>query len=199
MVVITIVVLTLRVLLGHLLPQQLVIVILVLVKIQEVYQEQQVIWPLGSWSDDSVIPETAYKNERGTTKYGNNAIEWTKTNDPTYHNGVGLIYPSDYGFSVGGADREECLATGTMDRYYPMFDFSKCGSNEWTRYEDGYYYAYLSPTSNGNVFSGLYFTGLSSNTPDDLLSVHPSVYLKSNYRIGEGTGSSSDPYHLIET
>ncbi|MDE6292211.1 MAG: hypothetical protein K2L98_00860, partial [Bacilli bacterium] len=77
-----------------------------------------VVWNLGGRANSTTTAATFYKNERGTTVYSGRPTTWTGY--------VGLMYPSDYGFAVGGSVRSTCLGKNLYN-----YDASNCYANDW--------------------------------------------------------------------
>ena len=141
--------------------------------------------------------------EDGLTKHwylyerGNNVIEGRPV---IWQGKVGLIYPSDYGYSSAGGDtknRESCLLKEIVN--WKNIEFADCKNNSWlynTFYkwtitphiEDPNHIFFVS--SDGNVGDG------DAYNVTNLLRVLPSVYLKPEVKIISGTGESSNPYLL---
>ena len=140
---------------------------------------ESVTWYLGGYSTQSATAEAFYGYERGDTVYSGRP---TSTN--AY---IGLMYPSDYGYSVLASS---CARTTNLGDY----DNATCAGQSWM-YGQGYERTITprSSTSN-NVFSmgtnGFLFS-LSANGGS---SVRPVLYLDSNVYIYDGTGTVSDPY-----
>ena len=141
---------------------------------------QEVTWYLRGHSSNSATAESFYNYERttGTVSSGR----------PTETTGyIGLMYPSDYGYSVLASS---CARTTNLSSY----DKSTCAGQSWL-YKTGrewtitpnpsYYYFVFILYVNG---SPLYSSAGSGN------SVRPVLYLKSNVYVVDGNGSISDPY-----
>lgn len=143
---------------------------------------QSVTWKLGGHNTSSISASAFYEYERSTT---------VNDGSPTVWNGnVGLLYPSDYGYSVLSSS---CPRTTNLDNY----NTSACGGQSWLL-KYGYMWTmtqYISSSdkafyifSNGNLMSEDNF--LSSR------NVRPTVYLKSSVYIISGDGSMMNPYKL---
>ena len=144
---------------------------------------QRVTWHLGGQSTDEATAETFYTAERGTTVYSGR---------PTSTTGyIGLMYPSDYGYSVLSSS---CARTTNLKSY----DSAGCGGqswlygqgDEWTIAPDSGYSSYVFYVNYDGDVHGRYGYARSG------FGVRPVLYLKSStYKIlGEGTASS--PYIL---
>lgn len=81
-------------------------------------------WNLGGASTgaDSL---SLYNQEKGTAVYSESPTTWKGY--------VGLMYPSDYGFAVGGNSRDACLTTTTAS-YHSCYvdDWLYLSSSQWT-------------------------------------------------------------------
>jgi len=156
-------------------------------------------WFLGGHNTNLATASALYTAERGTTVWGSSsgqtcndgycprATEWVGK--------VGLIYPSDYGFAVGGSVRSTCLSTNLSS-----YNNNNCYTNNWIKniYTWGYQNT-LTPSSNE---PSVVFKLSNSGTMDQGLvlysdvETHPVVYLNANVAITGGNGSSSSPYTL---
>ena len=120
-----------------------------------------------------------YSNERSGIVYPNNPIEWDSNNY------LGLLYPSDYGYAVGGNVRTTCLET-------EMYNWNNetCGSNDWLKPESGNYWTIMSNVYNPNevfyISSNGYIRGDADVT--NSYGVAPVAYLYEGC-ISEGDGT----------
>ena len=143
-----------------------------------------VIWKLGGHSTYQVTASAMYRYERGSGVYSGHATEWTGR--------IGLMYPSDYGYAVGGSERTICLET-----YFNKYNTNNCYTNDWL-YKSGKYQLLLVPRNSDsyyvyNVTSTGTILYSSAYTSYD---VFPVLYLASNVEIIEGDGTSTNPYQL---
>ena len=123
-----------------------------------------------------------YTYERGTTVYSGRPVVTTAK--------VGLMYPSDYGYSVTNAN---CSHTSTN---LGSYDSSSCGGKAWLL---KYGYEWTGSPNSGNsnnVFYVITFASLSSSNAITGLGVRPVLYLKSNVYVTGGDGSINNPYQL---
>ena len=140
---------------------------------------QSVTWKLGGRSDISATASTFYSDERGTTVYSGR---------PTTATGyIGLMYPSDYGYSVLSSS---CSRTTNLNSY----NTSSCGGQSWLL-KQGYEWT-MTPISSSsfNLFFVDYNATLNYNYASDGYVVRPVAYLKSSVVVLSGTGSAADPY-----
>ncbi len=162
--------------------------------------DKEVIWNLGGWEDSEITANQFYEKERGTTVYNTDRpTEWSSTTDVgEKHNGIGLIYPSDYGYAVGGEVRNNCLTKN-------LYNYNKdnCSTNDWLKLRinmDNNFLWTLSPysTSSEYVF-GVYIDGFIHHDDNFLnyaLAVWPTAYLTKNVTITSGEGTMEQPYQL---
>ena len=134
---------------------------------------QNVTWYLGGHSSTSATAESFYGYERGTT-------------ETTGY--IGLMYPSDYGYSVLASS---CARTTNLGSY----NSSSCAGQSWL-YKTGYEWTITPYSSDSNrVFYLTSYGGyLHYNAVVSGNSVRPVLYLKSNVYVVDGNGSISDPY-----
>ena len=140
---------------------------------------ENVTWHLGGHSTSSATADTFYTAERGTTVYGSNS--------PTTTGHIGLMYPSDYGYSVLASS---CARTTNLSSY----NSSSCGGQSWLL-KNGYEWTMTHRTSDSRVVflvsNNAYLNYYNANFG---YAVRPTAYLKSNVYVISGTGSITDPY-----
>ncbi len=156
-----------------------------------------VTWNLGGTANYNTTTVTQYYNyERGETVYNDRPKEWTKTNDEAEHKGVGLIYPSDYGYATNGGNKGRyfCFA----EALYNWDTEEECSSNDWLKPSSSYLWT-ITPYSGGSIYA---FSVTSSGFVDNCYNViysavvWPVVYLKSSVKIIDGDGTFQNPYIL---
>ena len=118
----------------------------------------------------------------------------------TWDGFIGLMYPSDYGYAVGGDVRNSCLAK-------TMYNWNEstpdCKGNDWL-YDSSNYQWTITPVPLSSralsvfyVYSGGY---VDSNDAHYARAVRPTAYLDSNIRIQEKAdsdyGSDTNPFVL---
>ena len=140
---------------------------------------ENVTWYLGGHSTNGATADTFYTAERGTTVYSGR---------PTTATGyIGLMYPSDYGYSVLSSS---CARTTNLSSY----NKATCAGQSWL-YVQGYEWT-ITPRSStsSNVFY-VYNNGyLNLYIANNGYSVRPVLYLDSSVYVIDGNGSISDPY-----
>ena len=142
-----------------------------------------------------------YEKERGS-KTGNSdgyPSEWSNETDVgEKHKGIGLMYPSDYGYATNGGEkgREECFEEELYNWRTGEYK-SECANNDWLKPSSGYNWT-LSPFSSYSHIafdvgsggfvgdSGVYGAG----------GVAPVGYLLPSVTIYDGDGTFDNPYKL---
>ena len=138
-----------------------------------------VTWHLGGYSGTSATAEAFYEYERGTTVYSGR---------PTSTTGyIGLMYPSDYGYSVLSSS---CTRTTNLGSY----NSAKCAGQSWL-YGKGYEWT-LTPYSS---YSSYVFTlgnyGYLGNYNANIgCGSRPVLYLDASVYKIDGDGSLNNPY-----
>ena len=139
----------------------------------------KVTWHLGGYSSTSATSSAFYGYERGTT---------VSSGRPTSTTGyIGLMYPSDYGYSVLSSS---CTRTTNLGSY----DSAKCAGQSWL-YGKGYEWT-LTPYSSGSygVFR-LYSIGdLRYDYAVNGYGSRPVLYLDASVYKIDGVGSLENPY-----
>ena len=136
-------------------------------------------WYLGGYSSNSATAEEFYGYERGTTVYSGNATSATGY--------IGLMYPSDYGYSVLSS---KCVRTTNLGSY----NSSTCAGQSWL-YGNGSEWMIMSSSSSNNYVFDLSSGGnvtLSFTTGG--ISFRPVLYLDSSVFLYDGDGSLENPY-----
>ena len=152
------------------------------------------LWYLGGTSNytssTNGLTSHFYSYERGTTVYTGR--------DTSFVGKVGLIYPSDYGYATSGGstkDRNACLNKELYN--WDSSSYSDCKNNDWL-YEFPYYQWTITPLASSYYdVIGLNSTGyVAGKRTYSTNGVRPVVFIKSNIKIVDGDGSSSNPYIL---
>ncbi|MGM9848186.1 MAG: hypothetical protein ACI312_00330 [Bacilli bacterium] len=138
-------------------------------------------WNLGGGTVSNA--ETMYKNERGTTVYNSRRSVVTTAK-------VGLMYISDYGYSVKNA------SCNHSSKSLGSYNATACGGSAWIL-KNGYEWT-MSPHSSYNT---VVFTVSSSAVAGDGgadygFGVRPVLYLNSNVYYLRGTGTKTDPFQI---
>ncbi len=145
--------------------------------------DKEVIWNLGGWKNAKIPTKQCYEKERGTEVTKGSPTEWSSETDVgEKYNGIGLMYPSDYGYAVGGEVRNYCL-TKNLGSYY----YDDCYANVWLNPDkDSRKLWALMPSS--FVDSTIYTFGSNGYidivyTAENDFTVWPTLYLKSSVKI----------------
>ena len=140
---------------------------------------ENVTWHLGGHSSTGATAEAFYGYERGTTVYSGRP--------PTTTEYIGLMYPSDYGYSVLSSS---CARTTNLSSY----NKATCAGQSWL-YGQGYEWTITPYSSDSNRVFYVYNNGyLSSSYAFYGYAVRPVLYLDSSVYVIDGNGSISDPY-----
>ncbi len=140
---------------------------------------ENVTWYLGGHSTKSATTDAFYGYERGDTVYSGRP--------PTATRYIGLMYPSDYGYSVLASS---CARTTNLSSY----DNATCAGQSWL-YSKGYVWTITPDSSRGNYVFFVYSDGsLSIDDANYGFAARPSLYLDSSVYVVDGDGSQSDPY-----
>ena len=139
-------------------------------------------WNLGGYNSTSVTTANMYTYERGTTVYSGRPVVTTGK--------VGLMYPSDYGYSVTNAN---CSHTSNNLGSYSS---SSCGGKAWLL---KYSLEWTNSPPSGNS-NRVFYVGtnayLDYSYANNGRGVRPVLYLKSNVYVTGGDGSINNPYQL---
>ena len=138
---------------------------------------KNVTWHLGGHSSTSATAEAFYGYERGTTVYSGR---------PTTATGyIGLMYPSDYGYSVLSSS---CARTTNLSSY----NNATCAGQSWL-YGQGYGWTITPRSSRSDHVFYLIHSGYYGSANYGF-SARPVLYLDSSVYVMDGNGSQSDPY-----
>ena len=140
---------------------------------------ENVTWHLGGHSTNSATAEAFYGYERGTTVYSGR---------PTTTTGyIGLMYPSDYGYSVLASS---CARTTNLSSY----SSASCAGQSWL-YGQGYEWTITPNSSSSSNAFYLHRSGqVGTFNAYNGNAVRPVLYLDSSVYVMDGNGSVSDPY-----
>ena len=139
----------------------------------------EVTWYLGGYSSASATTESFYGYERGTTVYSGR---------PTTTTGyIGLMYPSDYGYSVLSSS---CARTTNLGSY----NTATCAGQSWL-YGKGFEWTITPYSSDGTIVFCLY-NGGSLNTSGAFYGNggRPVLYLDASVYKIDGEGTLDKPY-----
>ena len=155
----------------------------------------------------------AYEAERGTTicdssvtsdSHNSDCNIWNG-NQPTWHGAIGLLYPSDYGYSSSSEYWNVSMhlySTAQSDGIIPA-------NTSWMQVSVPYNSTinsmlrskiFLSPGSSKSNMTTVWFSSGYVNTTTAAGEVHPVLYLTSEATINcNREGSKEDPYVVIES
>ncbi len=113
----------------------------------------------------------------------------------TWDGYIGLMYPSDYGYAVGGEVRDTCLGM-SMNSY----NSEDCGTNDWLKPggSSSYFLTPMSSSTSSNRVFHVSSTGYVGIGHCHIARwIIPVVYLKKNAKITGGTGDKNTPFTLV--
>ena len=153
--------------------------------INDIYRPmiKEVTWHLGGHSTYSATADDFYTAERGTTVSSGRPTSWEGY--------IGLMYPSDYGYSVL---ESSCARTTNLD----VYDNDDCAAKSWI-YGQGMEWT-ITPYS-ANSYSVYRFRSngkLYTDSAYQNFVLRPTLYLDSNVYVIDGNGSITDPYIIAD-
>ncbi len=166
-------------------------------------------WNTGTMPDEyssntsKITASYMYQGERSAHNGKEQCSGGSYCNDPverktTWDGYIGLMYPSDYGYAVGGSVRSECLAK-------TMYKWSEstpdCKGNDWLLPTSSYEWT-ITPvpySSNAHIVFRVSSGGnVSNNNAHSARAIRPVAYLKSNIKIKDNSesdyGSQGNPF-----
>ena len=153
--------------------------------INDIYRPmiENVTWYLGGHSTQSATAEAFYGYERGTTVSSGRPTETTGY--------IGLMYPSDYGYSVLSSS---CARTTNLGSY----NNATCAGQSWM-YGQGYEWTITPDSSSSDYVFNVNSSGNLSNVNGAYYgyAARPVLYLDSSVYVIDGTGTQSDPYIIV--
>ena len=142
---------------------------------------ENVTWYLGGKDSNSYTAEVFYTGERdGTSVYSGNTASTTGY--------IGLMYASDYGYSVLSTS---CARTTNLGSY----GTSACGGSSWLKKEP-YEWIVTHRSTSSLSFNLRYSANLNDSNVYYGYATRPVLYLKSNVQVYAGDGSISKPYQI---
>ena len=140
---------------------------------------ENVTWYLGGYSSTSATAEAFYGYERGDTVYSGR---------PTSTTGyIGLMYPSDYGYSVLASS---CARTTNLGSY----NNATCAGQSWLYGQGNEWTITPYSSSSYDVFYVDDSGSLNRTFAHYGYAARPVLYLDSSVYVIDGTGTQSDPY-----
>ena len=171
--------------------------------------DEDIIWNIGSSAGTnytSSIVDNYYAFERGNNLKTCSSSElcndnvtrtnvWDKSSEG-YH-GIGLIYPSDYRYASSGNDevpRGRCL---TNAMFY-WSEIEACKKNDWLS-SPKWTLTSVTYGDRANLVFAIIPNGIDHLSVASSRDVYPTLYLKPNVKIIDGTGSKDDAYVITKT
>ena len=156
--------------------------------------DEEVIWNLGGWITPEIPAKVFYEKERGKNTGNSNMYpsEWSKeTEVGEKHNGIGLMYPSDYGYAVGGEVRNNCL---TNNLFY--YDGGNCKTNDWLTSNKNIWTLLPNSANSSDAFEIRSSGYVGSSGFNNAAFVWPVGYLTPSTKIISGFGTIEEPFEL---
>ena len=149
--------------------------------IQKYYRDMvaKVTWYLGGGSARDVTTDYFYEHERGTEVYGNRLTSTTGY--------IGLIYPSDYGYSVLASN---CARTRKLNND----DYITCASSSWIFGKGNEWTISIYSADINHVFGITSYGFISSPLVYRGEGFRPVLYLEDTVLKISGDGSQNNPY-----
>ena len=143
---------------------------------------ENVTWYLGGKDNYQYTAEELYTGERDSTSVYNG-------NTPSVTGYIGLMYASDYGYSVLSSS---CARTTTLNNY----NSSVCGGSSWLK-KEAFDWTVTHYTDSSNNSFYIYVTAsLNNSHVGNGYTTRPVLYLKSNVQKISGSGTITDPYKI---
>ena len=143
---------------------------------------ENVTWYLGGKDSNSYTADAFYTGERDSTSvYSGNTATITGY--------IGLMYASDYGYSVLSSS---CARTTNLGSY----STSACGGASWLKKENYEWTITHYSASSRNSFNLYNTANLNNDRANRGYTTRPVLYLNSNVQVYAGDGSISKPYQI---
>ena len=143
---------------------------------------ENVTWYLGGKDNNTYTADAFYTGERDSTSvYSGNTASITGY--------IGLMYASDYGYSVLSSS---CARTTNLGSY----NTSACGGASWLKKETYEWTITHYSSSSANSIYLHHTARLDDNVAILGHATRPVLYLKSNVQVYAGDGSISKPYQI---
>ena len=158
------------------------------------YIDLEHVWNLGSANDSDSYPSSLSRSDYYHGERSENISPTTLSH--LWTGAIGLMYPSDYGYSTSG---DATLCNEKIIYYWNQGNNkTECAGNSWlySNHSQWTITPFLTSMYGGNSS----VTTLSSSTDQinayATCSAKPVLYLKENVKIMRGTGDLEDPYIL---
>ncbi len=170
--------------------------------------DDSILWNLGGvkYEDRQPVTNEIYKYERSSNVFEDNNYLWQTDN-----HGVALMYPSDYGYAVGGTNdnRTKCVIQTKLSAYNICtsenwlyltneYDFEWLLTHlAWKNPEDNYTFVFeifKNVRNSGSVYGVIFDVSYNQHVSQ----FRPTLYLKTNVFITSGSGKDNDPYQIAQ-
>ncbi len=166
-------------------------------------------WNTGTfatYNESDWLANATYQAERsnhnGKTCNSGNYCTDKVPRTTTWDGYIGLMYPSDYGFAIGGEDRNRCLTTSMVNWHNSN---SNCKNNDWLYDSSSIQWTITPvpyPSDAYTAFIVAVSESISNSGVPGIFAVRPTAYLDSNIKIQEKDdsdyGSQSNPFVIME-
>ena len=143
-------------------------------------------WEIGAVTWDEGYDSTRnqlYNLERANTPAGSTGAT------ATWQGAIGLIYPSDFGYSSSSQ-----ISSCETEALHNWNNYEECYSSSWL-YDADSYFTITSNSDDSNRVQYVY-SRLENSAANESISSRPVLFLKDNVIITSGTGDYNDPYKL---
>lgn len=145
---------------------------------------ENVTWYLGGKDSANYTADAFYTGERDSTSvYSGNTATITGY--------IGLMYVSDYGYSILSSS---CARTNNLDSDH--VNAPACGRESWLKKETGEWTITHKSASSLNLFFFICRSNLFSTYADYGYATRPVLYLNSTVQKISGSGTITDPYKI---
>lgn len=146
-------------------------------------------WNLGGISSTKSdwTRKNLYNLERDEIVYEGRPTTWTGA--------IGLIYPSDYGYSISSTN--DLCNTTTMDTWGDEETKKECSDTSWLYNKDNNQWTITPHSEKPYLAYCVFKTGImGNNLAYNSFTARPTLYLNSNVKIMKGKGTETDPFTL---
>ncbi len=163
-------------------------------------------WNTGTfatYNNSEWLANATYKAERsnhnGKEQCASSGGSWCNDDverTTTWDDYIGLMYPSDYGYAVGGSVRSECLGKTMYNWYGSSPD---CKGNDWL-YDSSNYQWTITPVPYSSLADRVFYVSslgrVDYSDASSAYAVRPVAYLRSSTQIVVGDGTKENPHTL---
>ncbi len=158
---------------------------------------EEVTWNIGSSKLENTLSNNYYTNERGNNTPYSHPYTWTGK--------IALFYPSDYAYATSGSEtytRQNCLNSlvYNWEEEQDPTSYENCVLNDWLWDSQSYQHSLTSAwDGESDIIRITSYGDTRRNTTSTKVAIRPTLYLKQNFKIINGTGGKDDAYVIAET